>query len=108
MCQPQQWTEAEEGSVHVISKHRNLSSVGTQLGRIIETGGLTIWPNLCVTWATELARVLPSHVVTAICGHTEKIAQDHYRIVTDDDIQTECRVTELWCKYGAARGRNRW
>ena len=38
--------------------------------------------------AGQLARVLPSHVVTAICGHTEKIAQEHYRIVTDDDIQS--------------------
>ena len=87
----------KEGSVHVISKHRNVSNFGTQLVRIIEAAGLTIWPkrwqNLRATQATELARVLPSHVVTAICGHTEKIAQEDYRIVTDDDIQSAASQT---------------
>ena len=73
--------------------------MGTQLGRIIRHAGLEVWPkrwqNLRATRATELARALATHVVTAICGHTEKTAQEHYRIVTDDNIQSAATQTFL-------------
>jgi hypothetical protein len=39
------------------------------------------------TRATELADQYPSHVAAAWLGHTEKIADGHYRQVTSDHLQ---------------------
>ncbi len=46
------------------------------------------WQNLRRTRATELADRLPAHVVSAWMGHTEEIANAHYRRPTDDHYAT--------------------
>ena len=52
--------------------------------------GLKVWPkrwqNLRATRATELERIFPSHVVTGWCGHTERIAEQHYWMTTESDF----------------------
>src|SRR5687767_6032844 len=59
-----------------------------QLHRIIRKAGLTPWPrlfhNLRATRQTELNEQFPAHVVCAWIGNTEKVAQNHYLQVTDD------------------------
>lgn len=59
--------------------------------RVIDRAGLTPWPklfqNLRASRATELAHEHPEHVVTAWCGHSKKVAMEHYRMVTDVDYK---------------------
>lgn len=59
--------------------------------KIVRRPGLTPWPklfqNLRATRATELADQFPSHVATAWLGHSERIADKHYRQVTDDHFE---------------------
>ena len=63
-------------------------NAGTKIRRAAVAADLSIpkiLMNLRATRATELDRVFPSHVVNAWCGHSERIAQKHYRMVLDED-----------------------
>lgn len=64
-------------------------NLGTQLKRFIKRAGLTPWPklmnNLRSSRCTELEKSFPKHAVTAWCGHSEKVAEEHYWQITDDD-----------------------
>jgi integrase len=80
---------APEGTEYVITRYRdNACNLRTQLLRYIAKAGLAPWPklwqNLRSTRATELADIFPAHVVNAWLGHTEAVAQEHYRQVTDE------------------------
>lgn len=80
---------AQEGAEFVITRYRQQNSnLRTQLQRIIQRAGLNGWPklfqNLRASRATELAEQFPGHVAAAWLGHTEAIANKHYRQVTDE------------------------
>jgi len=80
--------QAQEGTVHVITRYRDAGqNLRTQFKRYIEAAGLVPWPklfqNLRASRATELADKFPSHVCAAWLGHTERVADEHYRSVTD-------------------------
>ncbi|HBE71190.1 MAG TPA: hypothetical protein DDW52_23845 [Planctomycetaceae bacterium] len=70
-----------------------------QLGRIIKRAGLEVWPkrwqNLRATRATELEREFPSHVVTGWCGHTERIAKEHYWMTVEEDFQKAAKTKSV-------------
>ncbi len=55
---------------------------------LVKRAGLTLWPrvfqNLRSTRSTELADEFPGHVVSAWLGHSEDIAKEHYRQVTEE------------------------
>src|SRR6478735_9268741 len=72
------------------------SNLRTQLNRIIKAAGLTPWAklfqNLRASRATELAAEHPGHVAAAWLGHSNKIADDHYRQVTDADFDRAARA----------------
>ena len=59
--------------------------------KIVERAGVKPWPKLFqalrATRETELAAVLPLHVVTAWCGNTPKVALGHYLMTTDDHFE---------------------
>ncbi len=81
--------QAEEGAEFCITRYRSPAvNLRTQLLKIIKRAGLAPWPklwqNLRSSRATELADQFPSHVCTAWLGHTEAVADKHYRQVTDD------------------------
>jgi integrase len=81
--------EAEPGTEHIITRYRDpTANLRTQLIRYITAAGLTPWPkpwqNMRSTRATELADLFPSHVSAAWLGHTEAIADEFYRQVTDE------------------------
>ena len=84
------WELAPEGSNYVIERNRKHTNVGTKLRRIIRLAGLKPWPkpfhNMRATSCTELERAFPSHVVTSWCGHSERIAEAHYWMTTDQDF----------------------
>lgn len=80
---------APEGAVYIFPSVRSgKKNLRTWLKRAILKAGLTPWPrlwqNFRATRSTELADQFPSHVAVAWLGHTEKIADWHYRQVTDD------------------------
>ena len=82
---------AESGAEYVITGHRGGSNnLRTRFGRIINRAGITPWPrlwqNLRASRATELADRFPGHVCAAWLGHTEAIADRHYRQVTADHL----------------------
>jgi integrase len=83
---------AQEGEVFVIARYRDPSqNLRTQLGRYIEAAGLAPWPklwqNMRASRATELADAFPSHVCAAWLGHTEAVANEFYRMVTDEHFR---------------------
>ena len=54
--------------------------------------------------ATDLNGRFPSKVCAECLGHTEQIADKHYRMVTDEHFQTACQVGGA--KSGAAHAGN--
>ena len=62
-------------------------NLGTMFGKIIKWAGLVAWPrawhNLPSSRQMELTEKLPSHVVTAWLGNSERIAEKHYLQVLD-------------------------
>ncbi len=83
------WEEAEPGTEFVITRYRDCNAnLRTQLKRIIRKAGLKPWPklfqNLRATRATELADQCPGHVAATWLGHCERIADRHYRNVTEE------------------------
>ena len=93
------WDQAEVGVEFVIAKHRpkclNTDGSGwgntnlrTQLQRIYKRAGLEMppkaWNNMRASRATELAEQYPGHVAAQWLGHSEEIANRHYRQVTEE------------------------
>src|SRR5262249_43657490 len=83
------YDDAQEGAEYVISRYRDpAANLRTQFVRYITAAGLKPWgkpwQNLRASRATELADLFPSHVCAAWLGHTEAVADEFYRQVTDD------------------------
>src|SRR5262249_12983472 len=83
----------------VITRYRNANAnLRTQLIRIITAAGLKPWPklfqNLRATRATEVADMpgIPSHVAAEWMGHSNTIADKHYRQVTREHIERALRA----------------
>jgi len=73
--------------VYVLHRHRAESQNLRQgLERIIAKAGLVQWPklftNLRSSRATELVEHFPGHVAAEWLGHTEAVANEHYRQTT--------------------------
>jgi integrase len=85
------WDEAEEGARFVVPRAtRPGVNLNTQMRRLIAQAGLAAWPrtfqNLRASRDTELANEYPLYLVNAWIGHTSRVAQDHYQMVTDEDF----------------------
>jgi len=83
------WDAAESGSEFVITRYRDpATNLRTQFNRWCLAAGVVPWgkpfQNMRATRATELADRFPSHVCASWLGHTERIADQFYRSVTDD------------------------
>lgn len=81
------WDAAPEGAAWIFPSIRSGGkNLRSWLERAILQSGLTPWPklwqNFRATRATELADQYPSHVAAAWLGHTEQIADRHYRQTT--------------------------
>ncbi len=82
---------AEPGAEYVITRYRgSRANLRTQLHRIIVRAGLEPWSkpftNLRATRETELADVVPEHVVTKWLGNTGSVAKRHYLRPTDEHL----------------------
>lgn len=87
---------AEDGAEFVFPSINNDSNLRTTLEKIIARAGRQQWPrlwqNLRASAATDLARNLPGQVAAAICGHSAKIALEHYWQVTDSDLDRAMEI----------------
>ncbi len=80
--------DGADGEVYVITRFREKNAnLRTQFGRFIAVAKVEPWPrlfqNLRSSCATELVERFPAHVVNGWLGHTEEVAQAHYRSITD-------------------------
>lgn len=102
--------EAEPGTEHVITRYRDpAGNLRTQLCRYIEAAGLTAWAkpwqNMRASRATELADAFPSHVCAAWLGHTEAVADEFYRSVTDSHFERAIGAAHKAAQSGQETGR---
>ena len=103
------YDQAPEGTQYVINRYRNpAANLRTQLVRYITAAGLTPWPkpwqNMRASRATELADEFPSHVCAAWLGHTEAVADEFYRQVTDEHFKKAVRFPVRAVTTDAAKG----
>ena len=119
------WELAEPGVEWVIARHRPKSvrngdgfrgaNLRTTLRKIITRAGLEVppkaWNNMRASRATELAEQFPGHVAAAWLGHTEEIANAHYRQVLPEHFEkassgiTESGVMPQALPHGDDSGR---
>ncbi len=92
---------ADAGADYVISKHRPQSvrngdgwqnaNLRKMLTTIFKRAGLDVppkaWNNMRASRATELAEQFPGHVAAQWLGHTEEIANAHYRQVLPEHFE---------------------
>lgn len=107
------WDAAETGAEWIIAKHRPQAvrngdgwrnvNLRTMLHKIIRRAGFDPWPrawnNLRASRATELAEEFPGHVAATWLGHTEEIADAHYRQVLPSHF--EKATTRIPTRAGA-------
>ena len=83
--------DAPAGSLHVLPKRfHNEGYVYAGVKRAIDRAGVTRWPKLLVNLRasreTELMPRYPAHIVHAWLGNSKEVAEDHYLMVTPEDI----------------------
>ena len=82
--------EAPEGSAYVVSPRFHEHGVfRNALRRVMKRAGIPPWVkplvNCRASGQTELMQDYPAHVVCAWIGNSEKVARDHYLMVTEAD-----------------------
>ena len=91
---------APEGAEFVINRTRDPGiNLRTGLLRILGKAGVEpwqkLWQNLRASRAKELAALFPSHVAAGWLGHTEAVANKHYRQITDEDFAKAAKLTSV-------------
>ncbi len=101
--------EAAEGEDRVFPTIDPSTNLRTTFEKIIRRAGVQQWPklwqNLRASAATDLARAFPSHIATAICGHSEEVAMEHYWTVTDSDFSEAIKSTKIGGLIGGLKSR---
>jgi len=103
------WETLPEGSSDaVITRYPSVANLRTQLARWCLTAGIKPWlkpfQNMRATRATELADQFPSHVCASWLGHSERIADQFYRSVTDEHFARAVRGVSEHSSSGAKSG----
>ncbi len=99
--------EAEPGD-HVLPTYykADKSKVTTMLASAIKRAGVEKWPRLWhslrATRQSELAELYPAHVVSKWLGNSEKIAERHYLMVSDEHF---ARATQNTTQTPSATAR---
>jgi len=91
----QAWAAAPEGSVYLLPTLRMAKNLRPNFQTIIRRAGLTVWEkpfiNCRASRATELATEYPGFVAAAWLGHTERIADAHYRHTLESHFEAAAR-----------------
>ena len=85
------WEAAHEGEDRVFPDITPESNLRTWLGKLAVRAGIELWEkpwvNMRASAVTDAADKFPGHVCEAWFGHSEAIANRHYRQVTEDHFQ---------------------
>jgi len=85
------WEAAPEGEDRIFPDITPKSNLRTWLGKLAARAGVELWEkpwvNMRASAVTDAADKFPSHVCEAWFGHSEAIANRHYRQVTEDHFQ---------------------
>ena len=101
------YTEAEVGSVHVITHYHCRQNLRTQFLRLLARAGIPPWEkpfqNLRSTRQTELEGMFPTHVVCSWMGNTPSVAAKHYYQVTAAHHETAVQRPDQKAVHGGAK-----
>ena len=91
----------------VITRYRGAATnLRSQLKRFIKNAKLQVWPklfqNLRSTRQTELAGLVPSHVVCDWMGNSEKVANQHYLQINDGHFKAACSALQNAVQHATA------
>lgn len=79
---------APDGTLRIIHRYHRNANLNTQMNRVIEQAGISIWEktfqNLRATRRTELQEKFQDHVVNSWLGHSTATANKHYLQTTDE------------------------
>ena len=85
------WVAAPEREDRIFPNITPETNLRTWLGKLADRAGVELWEkpwvNMRASAATDAADVFPSHICEAWFGHSEAIANRHYRQVTEDHFQ---------------------
>ena len=103
------WEACPKGETHCVF-NVSPTNPGVHLRRLIKLAGLPTLPkpfvNMRGSFATELAQMYPGHVAAAWLGHSEAIANKHYRMVRDADYERAIGVATTGTKTGTVAAQN--
>ena len=89
---------APEGEDRIFPEIGEKKSMGSWIHKLADRAGVELWDkpfqNMRKTCATDLNDRFPSKVCAEWLGHTEQIADKHYRMVTDEHFQ---RAAQIGC-----------
>ena len=92
----------------VITLYRVGANINPQFHRIIKRSGVAAWPrawhNLRASRQNELSRLHPGHVVCAWMGNSRTIADEHYNVVTADDVAKATSWVQSGVQSGSSSG----
>jgi hypothetical protein len=73
--------------------------MGSWIKKLADWAGVVLWEkpfqNMRATCATELRDIYPGHVCEAWLGHTEKVADKHYRQVTESHFEKAAGIERI-------------
>ena len=85
------WVAAPEGEDRIFPNITPETNLRTWLGKLADRAGVELWEkpwvNCRASAATDAADVFPSYVCEAFFGHSEAIANRHYRIVREEHFR---------------------
>ena len=82
---------ATEGEDRIFPEIHDKKSMGSWIRKLADRAGVSLWEkpfqNMRASCATDLIEIYPSHVCEAWLGHTGKVADKHYRQVTESHFE---------------------
>ena len=82
---------APVGIDRIFPEIHEIKSMGSFISKLATRAGITLWEkpfvNMRASCATDLADTFPSHICAEWLGHTEQIADKHYRQVTESHFE---------------------
>jgi integrase len=89
---------ASEGKEYVINRYRNpKQNLGTMFGKVVRRAGLPEIPrpfdNMRMTRSNEVYNRWGAFKESQWIGHSARVRQDHYLMLTDDDFSEASKVS---------------
>ena len=88
-----------EGEDRIFPEIHDQKSMGSWIKKLADRAGVVLWEkpfqNMRSSCATDLNDNFPSKTCAEWLGHTEQIADKHYRMVTEEHFQRACQIGSI-------------